>query len=102
MENRTQCMHERTAMQKKVSREETPKRLSQHPLQRERAIRNWSQQDLADKLGTTFGNVSRWERRITSPSAYYRQKLCDLFGKDVASEVDVVRFLGTGTVPSLF
>jgi hypothetical protein len=31
-------------------------------------------------LGTTPGNVSRWERGITSPGPYFRRKLCELFG----------------------
>lgn len=41
----------------------------------------WSQQEVADKLGTTYVNVSRWERGITRPSPYFRSKLCKLFGK---------------------
>ena len=52
-------------------------------LRRERERRAWSQQDLADKVGTTPLNVSRWERGITSPSPYFRQKLCEIFEKNV-------------------
>ncbi len=47
----------------------------------ERLRRSWSQQDIAERLGTTPVNVSRWERGVTFPSPYYRQKLCDLFQK---------------------
>ena len=41
----------------------------------------WSQQDVADRIGTTHLNVSRWERGITKPGPYFRRKLCSLFGK---------------------
>ena len=50
-------------------------------LSAERLRRRWSQLEVADQLGTTPGNVSRWERGITSPGPYFRRKLCELFGK---------------------
>ena len=40
-----------------------------------------TQAELAEKVGTTFETVSRWERGIKTPSAYYRRKLCEVFGK---------------------
>ena len=46
----------------------------------ERLRRHWTQLEVADQLGTTPGNVSRWERGITSPGRYFRGKLCELFG----------------------
>lgn len=46
-----------------------------------RNARGWSQQEVADNIGTTYVNVSRWERGITRPSPYFRKKLCVLFGK---------------------
>ena len=46
-----------------------------------RIERNWSQQDVSDRIGTTHLNVSRWERGITKPGPYFRRKLCSLFGK---------------------
>lgn len=46
-----------------------------------RIERNWSQQDVADHIGTTHLNVSRWERGITKPGPYFRSRLCSLFGK---------------------
>src|SRR5947209_15688307 len=57
-----------------------------------RIERNWSQQDVADRIGTTHLNVSRWERGLTKPGPYFRSKLCSLFGKseyelDLASSV---------------
>ena len=46
-----------------------------------RTEHKWSQQDVADLIGTTGLNVSRWERGITRPGPYFRAKLCKLFGK---------------------
>jgi tetratricopeptide (TPR) repeat protein/transcriptional regulator with XRE-family HTH domain len=46
-----------------------------------RVVRQWSQQDVADRIGTTHLNVSRWERGITKPGPYFRRRLCTLFGK---------------------
>jgi transcriptional regulator with XRE-family HTH domain len=50
-------------------------------LKYEREFRSWSQERLAEMLGTTSTNVSRWERRITLPNLYFRQQLCTLFEK---------------------
>ena len=47
----------------------------------ERMRRRWTQLEVADQLGTTPGNVSRWERGITSPGPYFRHRLCELFGR---------------------
>lgn len=52
-----------------------------HALKRERQLRCWSQLEVADQIGTTAFNVSRWERGITSPGSYFRQQLCLVFGK---------------------
>ena len=43
--------------------------------------RHWTQLEVADRLGTTPGNVSRWERGITSPGPYFRHRLCELFDR---------------------
>lgn len=47
----------------------------------ERLQHQWSQKELAELVGTTTINVSRWERGITSPNSYFRHQLCILFGK---------------------
>jgi transcriptional regulator with XRE-family HTH domain/tetratricopeptide (TPR) repeat protein len=44
-----------------------------------RKSRYWTQNQLAEQLGTTPHNVSRWECGVTSPSFYFCQRLCDLF-----------------------
>src|SRR2546421_6272886 len=50
-------------------------------LKRERKRHGWSQEELADKIGTTPLTVSRWETGSTLPSPYYRQRLAELFMK---------------------
>ena len=62
-----------------------PKKLQMNQrLKRERELRGWSQEDIAKKIGTDQKVVSRWERGISHPSPYFRQKLLALFGKDAA------------------
>ncbi len=46
-----------------------------------RTRKNWSQHDVANHIGTTYVNISRWERGITKPGPYFRRKLCELYGK---------------------
>lgn len=50
-------------------------------LRYERERRAWSQLDVADRVGTTSLNVGRWERGVTQPGPYFRQKLCEIFEK---------------------
>lgn len=50
-----------------------------HRLSHAREQRGWSQQEVADSIGTTPVNISRWERGLTSPGPYFRRKLCVLF-----------------------
>jgi transcriptional regulator with XRE-family HTH domain len=58
-------------------------------LRDERLRRHWSQQDLADRIGTTTNNVSRWELGLTRPGPYFRAKLCTLFSKS-AEELGLI------------
>src|SRR2546423_11329140 len=52
-------------------------------LRQERQQRGWTQSDLAERIGTTQINVSRWENGVTVPGPYYRQRLGELFGKNM-------------------
>jgi tetratricopeptide (TPR) repeat protein/transcriptional regulator with XRE-family HTH domain len=61
----------------------TQKHRDYHLLREERLRAGWSQRDLADRLGTTINNVSRWELGQTTPGPYFREKLSKLFGKSV-------------------
>ena len=49
-----------------------------------REERGWTQQELADAIRTTPVNVSRWENGKTAPSPYFRQRLCEVYGKRAA------------------
>jgi tetratricopeptide (TPR) repeat protein/transcriptional regulator with XRE-family HTH domain len=42
----------------------------------------WSQKRVADQVGTNEDMVSRWERGISMPSPYYRERLCKIFQAD--------------------
>ena len=51
-------------------------------LQHERELRGWSQQKVAEELDTDEKRIGIWERGESIPSPFYRQKLCQLFGKN--------------------
>ncbi len=58
-------------------------------LRYERERRGWSQADLAGKVNSDFKTVHRWESGKSVPRPYYRQILCDLFGKS-AEELGLI------------
>ena len=59
----------------------TPNRL----LRAARIERGWTQQQVADRIGAPLPlSISRWENGMTFPSAYYIERLCQLFGKSVS------------------
>lgn len=51
-------------------------------LREARELRGWSQKYVADAIGADRYYLSRWEHGTASPSPFYREKLCTLFGKD--------------------
>src|SRR5579875_3610500 len=53
-------------------------------LMQARLSRGWTQQQLADLIGTTPQTVSRWERGTATPGPYHRGKLSALFGLSLA------------------
>lgn len=65
-------------------------------LRQQRIGHNWRQQDVADQLGTTVTTIGRWERGDQQPGAYFRVKLCTLFGKS-AQELGLIE---TSAAPS--
>ena len=52
-------------------------------LRQERERRAWAQSEVAERIGTTQVNVSRWENGNTVPNPYFRQRLSELFGKSI-------------------
>ncbi len=59
-------------------------------LRRARSLKGWSQADLAEQVGTSFEVVSRWERGVTVPSPYYRERLCKVLGRS-AEDLGLLR-----------
>ncbi len=58
-------------------------------LKAQRLKKHWSQVYVATMIGTNDVTVSRWESGATFPSLYYRQQLCELFGKS-AEELGLI------------
>jgi transcriptional regulator with XRE-family HTH domain len=48
-----------------------------------RAERDWSQLDVAVRLGASVNTVYKWERGVARPRRKYQQRLTDLFGVSV-------------------
>jgi uncharacterized membrane protein/DNA-binding transcriptional regulator YiaG len=67
--------------QEKKNKEEKPMPRADR-LKEERMQRGWSQARVAELIGTDPGNVSRWERGRSSPSPYFRERLCQLYAKN--------------------
>lgn len=51
-------------------------------LKQARELRGWSQAKVAEAIGTDATTVSRWERGLFSPTPYFRERLCKLFGRN--------------------
>jgi LuxR family transcriptional regulator, maltose regulon positive regulatory protein len=59
-----------------------------HPLRVEREQRNWSQARVAETIGISTRTIMRWEQGAVLPQPFYRERLCELFGKN-ASELGI-------------
>jgi transcriptional regulator with XRE-family HTH domain len=57
----------------------------------ERKRRNWTQEELAEKVGVAPITVSRWERGTALPNPYYCRRLCEIFEKKSIEELGLVR-----------
>src|SRR5258707_9691960 len=67
-------------------------------LRHQREIFGWSRNYVAEKIESDPRTVARWERGKTFPSPYYRQKLCELFGKK-ADELGLIKDEPHGQYP---
>jgi transcriptional regulator with XRE-family HTH domain len=54
-----------------------------HLLRTAREIHGWTQEELAEKIGTTSVTISRWESGVTVPSRYFRKKLSVLYDQSI-------------------
>ncbi len=57
----------------------TPRTSLGKRLQQERQRYNFSQEALAEALGTTARSIRRWEQDQAIPHFHYRKQLCRLF-----------------------
>ena len=64
-------------------------------LKQERELHLWSQEQVAEMIGTTAPSVSRWEHGHTYPGLHFRQKLCELFDKS-AEELGFLQDVTSG------
>ena len=48
-------------------------------LRRERERLSWTQERLAEKIGTSPASINRWENDKTLPQPHYREQLCRVF-----------------------
>src|SRR6185437_13684738 len=87
------CCHDKGEKNMGKGREQENTAYPNEHLRQARLQRRWTQQELADHVGTTIANVSRWERGITIPGPYFRQQLCAV----LALQADAVS--GTLTKP---
>ena len=55
------------------------KNVANAQLRRAREYQGWSQEYVAQQVGTDAFTISRWERGVTMPSPHFRQKLTALF-----------------------
>jgi transcriptional regulator with XRE-family HTH domain len=62
-----------------------------------REIRGWSQWYVAERIGTSETEVSRWESGTRKPGRYYQAKLCELFA---ATALDLGFMEAPPSVPS--
>src|ERR1700686_4814273 len=68
-------------------------------LRRARSLKGWCQAELAKQVGTSFEMVSRWERGVTIPSHYYRERLCAFLDKTAGELGLTLNGNGTNALP---
>jgi transcriptional regulator with XRE-family HTH domain len=66
-----------------------------HKLKRERELRGWSQQKVAERVETSDQAVNRWENGQHKTSKHFQTKLCELFGKSA----EELGFIDTVSMP---
>lgn len=65
----------------------------------ERNLRGWTRDTLAEILGVYKTYIGRWEREEVLPLPFYRQRLCELFGK-TAQELGFISGVSSQMLPT--
>lgn len=68
---------QRTSKQHRTKAERVPNT----QLKAQRLKKNWTQVYVATMIGSSDVEVSRWETGVSIPTLYFRERLCELFGK---------------------
>lgn len=68
-------------------------------IKRLRTENNWTQEQLADKVGVTRATVTQWETGWSQPRMGAVQRLAGAFGVSVSEVVDNIRSAGFSPVP---
>jgi transcriptional regulator with XRE-family HTH domain len=79
----------------KKSEDATPK----YVLRNMREKQGWTQEELAEMVGTTGVTVSRWESGVTFPNRYFRKMLSNVYGKSI-EELGLLHDDGNGQASS--
>jgi transcriptional regulator with XRE-family HTH domain len=69
------------AEEKKAGCMEEQEKHPNYKLKYERELKGWSQQRVAESIGTSDQAVNRWENGQHKTSKHFQTKLCELFGK---------------------
>ena len=56
--------------------------------------KDWSQEEVAERVGVTRNTFSKWERGVVTPYPLHVHRLCTLFGK-TAEELGLLPRMGT-------
>lgn len=68
-------------------------------IKRLRTDNNWTQEQLAEKVGVTRATVTQWETGWSQPRMGAVQRLAGAFGVSVSEVVDNIRSAGFSPVP---
>src|SRR5215471_1275272 len=78
------CSRSRRENRERIMVKKAAQATPNRQLRAARKERGWTQQQVADRIGAPLSlNISRWENGTVFPSAYYLEKLCQLFSKSV-------------------
>src|SRR5437588_10296872 len=68
-------------------------------LRYERKLRGWTRDKLAEMMDVYRSYIGKWEREEVFPFPFYRQRLCELFGK-TAQELGFISDVSSKMLPT--